>query len=184
MNFLWCLALQTKNLMTTRVSMLLKSHASSNMLPFSLCNKKRLAIRHTNRPLFQMTLLIPSYKRQEVVRTKDLSAPRHICSFIYWYYQNKIIKCQMVGLLRNHEYESILIKGVVAKWVNIPEFGLKLWLPNDNLYQHLDWSCCCHTTIYTTICLQTLSKNKKIPHQTSNVHTNIWNTDILGNCLS
>jgi hypothetical protein len=31
------------------------------MLPFSLCNKKRLAIRHTNRPLFPMTLLILAY---------------------------------------------------------------------------------------------------------------------------
>jgi len=30
------------------------------MLPFSLCNKKRLAIRHMNRPLFP-TLSIPSY---------------------------------------------------------------------------------------------------------------------------
>ena len=33
----------------------------------------------------------------------------HICSFIYSYYQNKIIKCQTVGLHRNHESESILI---------------------------------------------------------------------------
>ena len=42
--------------------MLLKSRASPDMLPFSLCNKKRLAIRHTNRPpLFPTTLWIPSY---------------------------------------------------------------------------------------------------------------------------
>jgi len=32
------------------------------VLPFSLCNKKRLAIRHTNRPLFPTTLSIPSYE--------------------------------------------------------------------------------------------------------------------------
>jgi len=33
----------------------------TSMLPFSLCNKKRLEIRHMNRPLFPRTLSIPSY---------------------------------------------------------------------------------------------------------------------------
>jgi len=56
-----CLAGVKKNPMTARVSMLLKSRASPDMLPFSLCNKKRLAIRHMNRPLFPTTLSIPSY---------------------------------------------------------------------------------------------------------------------------
>ena len=61
-NFLQRLALQEKeNLMTARVSMLLKSRASTDMLPFSLCNKKRLAIRHMNRHLSPTTLSIPSY---------------------------------------------------------------------------------------------------------------------------
>ena len=55
-----CLA-ENKALMTARVSTLLKSPASPDMLPFSLCNKKRLAIRHMNRPLFPTTLSIPSY---------------------------------------------------------------------------------------------------------------------------
>ena len=41
-----------KNLIA-RVSTLLKSRASPDMLPFSLCNKKTLAIRHTNSPSFQ-----------------------------------------------------------------------------------------------------------------------------------
>jgi len=50
-----------KILMAARVSMLLKSRASTDMLPFRLCNKKRLAIRHMNRPLFSTTLSIPSY---------------------------------------------------------------------------------------------------------------------------
>jgi len=50
-----------KNLMTARVSMLLKSQATPDMLPFSLCKKKSLAIRHMNRPLFPTTLSIPSY---------------------------------------------------------------------------------------------------------------------------
>jgi len=49
------------NLMSARVSMLLKLRASPDMLPFRLCNKKRLAIRHMNRPLFPMTLSIPYY---------------------------------------------------------------------------------------------------------------------------
>ena len=52
---------EKKNLMTACVSMLLKWRASPDMLPFSLCNKKRLAIRHMNRPLFPTTLSIPSY---------------------------------------------------------------------------------------------------------------------------
>jgi hypothetical protein len=34
---------------------------SPDMLPFSLCNKKRLAIQHMNRPLFPMTLSILLY---------------------------------------------------------------------------------------------------------------------------
>ena len=50
-----------KKLDKARVSMLLKSRAKPDMLPFSLCNKKRLAIRHMNRPLFPTTLSIPSY---------------------------------------------------------------------------------------------------------------------------
>ena len=56
-----------KNLMTDRVSMLLKLRASPDLLPFSLCNKKRLAIRHLNRPLFPATLSIPSYDKGKSV---------------------------------------------------------------------------------------------------------------------
>jgi len=41
--------------------MLLKLRASPDMLPFSLCNKKRLAIKHLNRLLYPTTLSIPSY---------------------------------------------------------------------------------------------------------------------------
>jgi hypothetical protein len=55
-----CLAGGKKSL-TARVSMLLKSRASIDMLPFSLRNKKRVAIKHMNRPLFPKTLSIPSY---------------------------------------------------------------------------------------------------------------------------
>jgi len=55
-----CLAGE-KNVMTARVSMLLKSRASPDMLLFCLCNKNRLAIRHMNRLLFPTTLSVPSY---------------------------------------------------------------------------------------------------------------------------
>jgi len=44
------------------------------MLPFSLCNKKRLAIREMNRLLFPATLSIPSYDMGKVGRAKDLAA--------------------------------------------------------------------------------------------------------------
>jgi len=72
-NFLRRLALQEKNdIMTALVSMLLKSRASPDILPFSLCNKKRLAIRHKNRPIFPSTLSILFC--QVVVRAKDLTA--------------------------------------------------------------------------------------------------------------
>jgi len=47
--------------MTAHVLMLLKSRTLPEVLPFSLCNKKRLAIRHMNRPLFPTTLSILSY---------------------------------------------------------------------------------------------------------------------------
>jgi len=49
------------DLMRVRVSMLLKSWASPDMHPFGLCEKKRLANRHMNRPLFPTTLSIPPY---------------------------------------------------------------------------------------------------------------------------
>jgi len=43
-------------LLTTQVSMLLKSRASPHMLPIRLYKNKRLSIRHMNRPLFPTTL--------------------------------------------------------------------------------------------------------------------------------
>ena len=50
-----------KNFMKARFSMLLKLRALPEMLHFNLCNKKRLSIRHMNRPFFPTTLSIPSY---------------------------------------------------------------------------------------------------------------------------
>ena len=49
-----------KYLMTARGSML-KLRASPDILPFSLCKKNNLAIRHMNKPVFSTTLLIPLY---------------------------------------------------------------------------------------------------------------------------
>jgi hypothetical protein len=82
-----------KNLMTTRVPMLLKSPTSPDMLPFSLRNKKTLPIHHINRPVFPTTLSIPSYdiglskdtidsvlRHREVGRAKDLSALPPTCT--------------------------------------------------------------------------------------------------------
>ena len=55
------------DLMTARVSMLLKSRASPDMLPFSLCNKKRLAIRNDT--------IDSVIRHREVGRAKDLTTP-------------------------------------------------------------------------------------------------------------
>jgi len=64
-----------KYLMTAHISMLLKSCASPDMHPFSLCNKKRLEIRHMNRPLFPVTLSIPSYNIGKYVRLRTCQHP-------------------------------------------------------------------------------------------------------------
>ena len=53
--------LAEKNLKTVCVWMLLKSRAAPDMLPFSLCKKKRLANRYMKRPLLSTILLIPFY---------------------------------------------------------------------------------------------------------------------------
>ena len=70
-----CLAGKKKYLMTARFSMLLKSRSSPDMLPFSLCNKKRPGIRHTNRPPHSNETIDSVLRYREVGRAKDLSAP-------------------------------------------------------------------------------------------------------------
>jgi len=69
-----------KKKMTARVPMLLKSRASPDMLPFSLCNKKILAIRHVNRLLFASILSIPSYYIGKQVRLRTYQHP-----LVNWY---------------------------------------------------------------------------------------------------
>jgi len=69
-----------KNLMTACVLMLLKSSTSPDMLPFSLCNKKRLAIWHMNRPLSNNT--INSVLRHREVAFCTLSWHKTMHSYI------------------------------------------------------------------------------------------------------
>jgi hypothetical protein len=80
-----------KILKTVRVSMLMKSRTSPDMLPFRLYKKKRLAFRHMNSPLFPTTLSIPSY-HQKVGRAKNLSA--HPCIAILHPQNNRHFKWQ------------------------------------------------------------------------------------------
>ena len=63
-----------KNFMTARVSMLLKSRASPDMLPFSLCNKKTCNSAHEQIPLSNDTI---DYvlRHRELAWAKDLSVP-------------------------------------------------------------------------------------------------------------
>ena len=55
--------------------MLLKSRASPDILPFSFCNKKILAIRHMNRLFFPTTLSIPSYDIRKQVGLRTYKHP-------------------------------------------------------------------------------------------------------------
>ena len=57
-------------MMKTRVSMLLKSRASSDMLSFSLCNNSA----HEETPLYKDTI-DSVLRHREVSRAKDLPAP-------------------------------------------------------------------------------------------------------------
>ena len=52
-----------------------QTRASSDMLPFNLCNKKSLAIWHMNRPLFRSTLSIPSYDIRKKVGLRTYQHP-------------------------------------------------------------------------------------------------------------
>jgi len=57
--------------------MLLKLRASPAMLPFSLCKKKRLAVRHMNRPPLSNDTIDSVQRHREVGRAKDLAEPPH-----------------------------------------------------------------------------------------------------------
>ena len=68
--------------MTARFSLLLKSLASPDMLPFSLCSKKRLAIRDMNRHLFPTTLSIPYYDIGKWVGLRTYQHPLVKCCLL------------------------------------------------------------------------------------------------------
>jgi len=65
---------------------MLKSRASTDMFPFSLGNKKRLTIRHMNRPLFPKALSIPPYDIGKEVGLRTYQRPLvYMCVYIYIY---------------------------------------------------------------------------------------------------
>ena len=71
----WISCLAGKELDDTHVSMLLKSRTSPDMLPFSLCNKEMLAIRHMNRLHLSNDTTDSVLRHRKVGRAKDLPAP-------------------------------------------------------------------------------------------------------------
>jgi len=67
--------------------MLLKSRASPDMLPFSLCKKKRLAIRQIEQTTISNDTIDSVLRHREVGRAKDLSAPPRVfvCMYVCTY---------------------------------------------------------------------------------------------------
>jgi hypothetical protein len=81
--------------MTARVSILLKSCASPDMLPFSLCNKKKTCNSANEQILLSNDTTDFVLRQQELGRAKDLSAPhrawharssvmRHLAAAAFW----------------------------------------------------------------------------------------------------
>ena len=107
-----CLA-GKKNLMAARVSMLLKSRVSPDMLPCSLCKKKTLAIRHMSRPVFPTALSIPSYDigNQVGLRTYQnplvmLCAVFICCSLSVWISVGIVSTNPNAVLIISHRHEE------------------------------------------------------------------------------
>jgi len=61
--------------MIVRVSMLLKSSASPDMLPFSLCNEKNICNSAQEQTLLSKDTIDYVLRHREVGRVKHLSAP-------------------------------------------------------------------------------------------------------------
>ena len=95
-----CLS-EKKNLMTARVSMSLKWRTSPNILPFSLCNKKRLATQHTDRPLLRTTQSIPSYDIGKEVGIKTYQHPL-ICLDVYQNFFADSFQIRSLQLCQHH----------------------------------------------------------------------------------
>ena len=83
--------------MTARVSMLLKSRASPYMLAFSLCNKKRLAIRHMNGPPLSNDTIDSVVRHGEVVGLRAYQHPlvnQIVVKLVLGYYKrNRHFQC-------------------------------------------------------------------------------------------
>ena len=57
--------------------MLLKSRALPDTLPFNVCIKKRLAIRHMSRPPLSNDTIDSVLRHRKVGRSKDVSIPQN-----------------------------------------------------------------------------------------------------------
>jgi hypothetical protein len=102
--FSWAPCRAEKYLITARVSMLSKSCASSDLLTFSLCNKKRLTIQHMNRTLFPT---IDSVRRHSVVgQAKEVSATLVLSVCVYWQSRSEIMRQKPIKVLRIVHYIS------------------------------------------------------------------------------
>jgi len=89
-DFFQSLALQERKIDDSSGLHVVETARVADMLPVSLCKKKRLAIRHMNRLLFPKTLSIPSYDIGKYVglRTHQYPLVTHIlrlCLFNLWY---------------------------------------------------------------------------------------------------
>ena len=119
-----CLA-GKKDLMTARVSMLLKSRASPDILPFSLCNKKRIAIRHVNRLLFPTTLSNPSYDFGKYfgLRTYQHLLLYYVLYSIWGEIYSQVRNC---SLKINSNLTLVLI---LQSWRGREHLSKRLWCP-------------------------------------------------------
>jgi hypothetical protein len=66
---------------SSRLDVVELAHASPDLLPFSVCDKRRLAFQHMNRTLFPMTLSIPPYVIGKWVGLRTYRHP-HVASSI------------------------------------------------------------------------------------------------------
>ena len=104
--------------------MLLKSRASPNMLPFSLCNMKRLAILHMNRPLFSTTLLIPSYDFGKNVGLRTYQHPLVMQSVVTQY--GSCYKPACCNTVNSREKVSTIYKQNVNFFLSVVRLLMKL----------------------------------------------------------
>ena len=125
--------------------MLLKSRALPDMLPSSLCNKKTLAIRHMNRPLFPTTLSIPSCDIGKYVGLRTYQHPLALVkSPLFWDVTqrrlifNDVSRLPIVPIFRGQavqeEFRELLGTELYREWCgrwrfldSILTFPLDMW---------------------------------------------------------